>query len=80
MVQKVDGPQRTCQIRWQKDAATDQDNFYSVYDIGDHPDFIFRPGDVVVRLTGPEASEGENETDTLCEVSPCGQVRTISSY
>ena len=56
----------------------------SVYDIADHPDFSFRPGDTVVRLSptdlykarngSEEEQEEEEERKKKVRLSSIGQV------
>jgi len=63
VIQAADFEGRMCDVRWLQSinntsqttttATNDQEieRDISVYDIADHPDFSFRPGDTVVRLS-----------------------------
>eukprot|EP00794_Sanderia_malayensis_P009375 gene9375-10362_t len=91
VVQRVDCVQRTCEVKWLNDEEQDDKkklaSCVSVYDIGDHPDFNFRPGDVVMRLTGvddsnlsanDEHSSNAKEDMTGDVLPPCGQVVRVN--
>ena len=73
IVQKSDNVQRTCLIKWVGRREGDSEEEVSVYDIGDHPDFNFKLGDVVVRLV--DVNESKNEENSNNPSTPsCGQV------
>ncbi|CAH0395025.1 unnamed protein product [Bemisia tabaci] len=82
VIQSVDHIGRTAKLKWfltyvsPSDPVPSlvQENEMSVYDLKDHPDFQFRPGDVVVRL-GNVDNEHQNATaGQILDIYPEGQV------
>lgn len=80
VVQKSDHTQRTCKVRWmdKKESEGDKkesegDSQVSVYDIGPHPNYSFKMGDIVVRLV--DVNSAENEEHECTQTTPsCGEV------
>jgi ubiquitin-conjugating enzyme E2 O len=69
---------RTCDVRWFTREGTELsiEHDVSVYDVAEHPDFVFNSGDIVVRMVPPDYC-----TSPLAAApspsTPCiGQVRT----
>ena len=61
VVQKSDNAQRTCKVKWVGNGEGECVDEVSVYDIGEHPDYNFKLGDIVVRLidvNDPSIEEG----------------------
>ena len=63
VIMSVDHQGRTCMVKWMKcyqvgkSSRPDEEicpEEVSVYDIKDHPDYRFRPGQLVVRIGGLE--------------------------
>ena len=75
VVQTSNNQQRTCRVQWLNNLDSDSniDNDVSVYDLADHPDYNFRPGDVIVRLEGHK-NEPNDENEPKQTFAPCGQV------
>ncbi|XP_019642661.1 PREDICTED: (E3-independent) E2 ubiquitin-conjugating enzyme-like [Branchiostoma belcheri] len=77
-VRTVDHKARTCQIQWQEAAPghpqgflTHEEEEVSAYDLGDHPDYTYRIGDLVVRIA--DSTQAACRTPT--SEKPCiGQV------
>lgn len=77
VVQHVDHDERTAQIKWFKVHGNQKPEFVSeqevsVYDLEDHPDFNFRPGSCVARLSSVV-------TDSLSPAARAGQVVSLKT-
>ena len=77
---KSDHAQRTCEVKWLGKAENKSGESVSVYDIGPHPNFNFKMGDIVGRLIDINSSEmqepANNHTGRFC-----GQVNiAVSCY
>ena len=73
VVQRSDHTQRTCKVRWIDKKESEGDSQVSVYDIGAHPNYSFKMGDIVVRLV--DVNSAENEGHDCTQTTPsCGEV------
>ncbi|XP_048575848.1 (E3-independent) E2 ubiquitin-conjugating enzyme UBE2O isoform X2 [Nematostella vectensis] len=76
----ADCASRTCNVRWftRDGHAVSTENDISVYDIAEHPDFVFNAGDIAVRVTPPDDLSLHNEEEVAATPSSCvGQVASI---
>ncbi|CAL1526363.1 unnamed protein product [Lymnaea stagnalis] len=88
VVVKADHHERTCWIHWfraydvgkaTEPTCVERNAEMSVYDIKDHPDYKFRPGQSIVRVGGFETSTtDQNQTPQtigqICELEPNGHL------
>lgn len=81
VIQSTDFDARICTIKWVRfqnnhnatETSEQIEVDVSVYDIKDHEDYMFRAGDIVVRLSPNDAKASENTT----ALAPAGQVSRI---
>lgn len=63
VIRKSDNVQRTCQIKWLDSELNECERQVSVYDIGEHPDFSFKVGDIVMRLVDVKDAKNEGSAN-----------------
>ena len=76
---KSDHAQRTCEVKWIDKEENEGSESVSVYDIGPHPNFNFKMGDIVGRLIDVNSSEMQ-EPENNHTGRFCGQVSIVMSY
>jgi len=83
VVQDVSHADRTCRVRWlrtyteghQPRPVYVETTEASVYDLSDHPDFRYRPGDTVIRVAGERTGLGAGQ---VVDVNTDGEVGTFT--
>jgi len=78
VVLKSDHAQRTCEVKWIDKEENEGSESVSVYDIGPHPNFNFKMGDIVGRLIDVNSSEMQ-EPENNHTGRFCGQVLRVDN-